>query len=152
MTRILFVCTGNTCRSPMAEAILREMGIQGLEVRSAGVFAQDGSAASRNTIDVLKEQGIESDHRSSMLTDELINWTNYIFTMTNGHKESVIRMYPHAADKTFTLKEFAGKDADGDISDPFGGPIEVYRETYTEIHSLITEIIHKLKGEDSGGA
>ncbi|WP_077215073.1 low molecular weight protein arginine phosphatase [Bacillus dakarensis] len=145
MIRILFVCTGNTCRSPMAEAILKSKGIPGIEVKSAGVFAANGASASQHTQTVLKEQNITHDHRSSMLTEESVNWATYILTMTWSHKDSINNMFPMAAGKTFTLKEFAEGDSYGDISDPFGGPLELYRQTYKELHDIIDKIIKKIE-------
>ena len=131
----------------MAEAILKSQNIPGFEVRSAGVFAQDGSEASANTVTVLKEKGIDAVHRSSMLNKELIDWTSYIFTMTTGHKHSVIQMFPEAAGKTYTLREFANHGAGNDIIDPFGGPVEIYRETFNEINEAIKQIISKLQNK-----
>ncbi|MEH7125539.1 low molecular weight protein arginine phosphatase [Bacillus sp. JJ1773] len=144
MTRILFVCTGNTCRSPMAEAILRNMGISGVEVKSAGVYAQDGSDASEHTRTVLAEEGIGMDHQAAMINESLVNWTSCILTMTESHKAAVTRMFPNASGKTFTLKEFAGNDGDLDIIDPFGGPVEMYRKTFDEMKIALSEIIKKL--------
>ncbi len=146
--RILFICTGNTCRSPMAEAILKNKAIQGIEVKSAGVFAIDGSPASAHARTVLGENNIREEHRSTMLSDEEINWATHIFTMTEGHKASVISYYPQASDKTFTLKEFATVESTtGDISDPYGGTLEVYRQTFAEIENTIGKIIKRLTEE-----
>ncbi|WP_102273607.1 low molecular weight protein arginine phosphatase [Cytobacillus massiliigabonensis] len=149
MTRVLFVCTGNTCRSPMAEAILKSRNLPGIEVKSAGVYAMDGSAASENTRKVLAENGILFDsHQSSMLNDELVNWTSYIITMTASHKAAVISMFPETAGKTFTLKEFAAGNSNGDIADPFGGSIEHYRQTYNEMNDMIIKMIQRLQKEN----
>ncbi|KQL21510.1 low molecular weight protein arginine phosphatase [Cytobacillus solani] len=149
MTRVLFVCTGNTCRSPMAEAILKSKNLPGIEVKSAGVYAMDGSAASENTRKVLAEHGIVFDsHQASMLNDELVSWTSYIITMTASHKAAVISMFPDAAGKIFTLKEFAIGNSKSDIADPFGGPIEQYRHTYNEMNDMMIKIIQRLQTEN----
>lgn len=147
MVRILFVCTGNTCRSPMAEAILKSMNVPGVEVKSAGVFAVDGSAASIHSQRILEEERIIHSHSSSPLTAEAAKWATHILTMTSGHKQTVINMYPDAGRKTFTLKEFAGAQENRDIIDPFGGSIDIYRITYREIHENIEKIVEKLKDE-----
>lgn len=149
MTRVLFVCTGNTCRSPMAEAILKSRNLPGIEVKSAGVYAADGSAASENTRKVLAENGILFDsHQASLLNEALVNWTSYIITMTATHKAAVISMFPDAAGKTFTLKEFAIGNSMSDIADPFGGPIEQYRHTYNEMNDMIIKMIQRLQKEN----
>jgi protein arginine phosphatase len=145
MTKVLFVCTGNTCRSPLAESLLRNMNLPGVEVKSAGTFASDGSEASTNTKMVLEEKGIPHNHKSSMLSEELVKWADHILTMTEGHKTTVINLFPQAQVKVFTLKEFAGMDGQQDVADPYGGPVEVYRETYEEIKDAIDTIAEKLK-------
>ncbi|MDF1508222.1 low molecular weight protein arginine phosphatase [Robertmurraya sp. DFI.2.37] len=157
MTRILFVCTGNTCRSPMAEAILKSKKIPEMEVKSAGVYAMDGAPASSHVQRILEEEGIEHVHRSSMLTKGLVDWASYIFTMTESHKRSVLSMFPNSEGKVFTLKEFAGEKINSDIHDPFGGSLETYRKTYIDISENIKKIIEKLmvsetfREEEDGG-
>ena len=141
--RILFVCTGNTCRSPMAEALLKSKQLPYIEVKSAGVFAMDGSDASEHVKTVLAEKGVGINHQSSLLRKEHVDWATYILTMTEGHKYHVTSRFPEAIGKTFTLKEFISREA-GEISDPFGGSVEVYRETRKELDRLIEQLIGRL--------
>ncbi|WP_031406646.1 low molecular weight protein arginine phosphatase [Geobacillus vulcani] len=144
--RILFVCTGNTCRSPMAAALLENKQLPGVEVKSAGVFAAEGSEASVHAKTVLKEKGIEAVHRSSQLKKEHIDWATHVLAMTSGHKEMIVERFPEAKDKTFTLKQFVS-GTDGDIADPFGGPVEAYRAARDELEKLIDRLAEKLQTE-----
>ncbi|AKU26631.1 Protein-arginine-phosphatase [Geobacillus stearothermophilus] len=144
--RILFVCTGNTCRSPMAAALLENKQLPGVEVKSAGVFAAEGSEASVHAKTVLKEKGIEAAHRSSQLKKEHIDWATHVLAMTSGHKDMIVERFPEAKDKTFTLKQFVS-GTDGDIADPFGGPVEAYRAARDELAALIDRLAEKLQTE-----
>jgi protein-tyrosine-phosphatase len=113
MVRILFVCTGNTCRSPLAEGMLRNMLQEeqlDAEVRSAGVSAMNGSPISRNSAAILKEAGISDELSSSALGQTDVDWADVILTMTMSHKGTVIQRHPSAIEKTFTLKEFVEDD------------------------------------------
>lgn len=110
MKRILLVCTGNTCRSPMAEAMLRDMARQAgrtLEVRSAGIAAMDGMPPSANAVETLNRRRIPLPGSSAALTSGTVEWADVILTMTTGHKQAIAQRHPGAIDKTFTLKEFA---------------------------------------------
>ena len=149
MQRILFVCTGNTCRSPMAEAILKNHKLEDVEVRSAGVHAVNGSGASAHTKSVLQENNIPHDHQSRVLSESDITWATYVLTMTASHKEVIIHHFPLAVNKTFTLKEFAGETFEHDVADPFGGSSTHYREAYQEIEQAIRTIMGRLNKENN---
>lgn len=144
MKRILFVCTGNTCRSPMAEAILKSKKIDGLQVRSAGIYAAMGSEASAHAKKVLDQNQIEHNHLSNMLTLETVHWADLILTMTGSHKNAILQQYPETTGKVFTLKEFTGEVYDVDVVDPFGGSVAIYQETFRELEKLITKAIEKM--------
>lgn len=109
--RVLFVCTGNTCRSSMAEAILKSHGK--FEVRSAGVAADPGSKASPQAMRVVSARGLDlSQHRASLIDQAAVDWADLILTMTGRHKAAVLERFPAAGEKVYTLKEFALQDAD----------------------------------------
>lgn len=109
MLHILFICTGNTCRSPMAEGLLRklaaERGVK-LEVRSAGVSAIAGTSMSRHAAGILRDEGITDNITSSQLSADLLNWADLVLTLTQSHKRHVLHYYPSAVMKTHTLKEY----------------------------------------------
>lgn len=113
MKKILFVCTGNTCRSPMAEGMLRKLAKQRgipLEAQSAGVSAVDGMPVSHHAQGILQDQDIQERLVSKALTASLVEWADLILTLTQSHKHYAIRQFPHAADKMHTLKEFVEDD------------------------------------------
>ena len=116
MKTVLFVCTGNVCRSPMAEGIFRRAveGRGDFRVLSAGLGAVDGHPPSPYAVQAVKELGIDiSNQRSRMLSPELVAQADFIFGMTHNHIDTVMLLYPQAAEKTFLLREF------DDTLDPF---------------------------------
>ena len=143
MKKILFVCTGNTCRSAMAAAMLNDIAVKDdldILIDSAGVFAEIGGKATAEAVRVMKNRGIDlSTHRTKPLTDELMDMADIILVMTAAHKELIQNIAP---EKVKTLMEYAGMDAD--ISDPFGGDDEEYAETADEIYTALCVIAKKL--------
>ncbi|HDR7795517.1 TPA: low molecular weight protein arginine phosphatase [Bacillus luti] len=142
MKRVLFVCTGNTCRSPMAEALLRHHGEGKFEVQSAGVFAYPGSDASVYAKEALIEKGIVIDHASKQINEMLLDWADTVVTMTENHKEIVIGHYPNSEEKVYTLYGLT-EGVRKDISDPFGGSLSIYKETLNEMEGLIQTLLKK---------
>jgi len=116
MKRILFVCTGNTCRSPMAEAMLRRFAEQSglpLEVRSAGLAAMEGMPMSNYSSSILMENNITANSIAQKVDEQLVDWADLILAMTMNHKREMIQRYPAALEKTFTLKEYVADESEG---------------------------------------
>ncbi len=131
---VLFVCSGNSCRSPMAEGLFREKLPQEMRdrvlVRSAGTLGLTGQPASENAVIVAREHGADiSGHRSRAVTSEVIAGADIIFTMARHHRDYITANYPAWRDNVYVLRDFARKNKfdDPDIFDPIGRDIERYR-------------------------
>ena len=146
MKTVLFVCTGNICRSPMAEGLFRHAtkGRGDYRVFSAGVGAVDGLPPSEHAVLALRELNIDITHqRSRMLTPDLVRQADYIFGMTHSHVDAVMLLFPMAAEKTFLLREFDETldSFEKDISDPIGGSLEVYQNCRDQIEQGIASML-----------
>ena len=146
--RLLFVCTGNTCRSPLAEALARreaiERGLGDVEIASAGTSAWDGAPASDGALLVALERGLDlSMHRSQQLTRELVQSHDVVLGMGPHHVERAEALGGEG--RSHLLSAFAAGTATGRaINDPFGGDLDAYRETLTELQGEIRRVFDRL--------
>lgn len=133
---VLFVCTANVCRSPMAEAFLRELR-PGFDVRSCGTHALAGRPATYDARQVMRAYGVPVDaHRARMLEPEMVRWADVIAGLASEHVRYVVKACPGAAGKTFTLRELAG-DEPADVDDPFGEREAAYKRVAAQIRELV---------------
>ncbi len=148
---ILFVCTGNTCRSPMAESICRhmladklqcqpnELEDRGIIVGSAGIAAMPGGRPAPEAVEVMRECSRDlSRHESQPLTEPLVRHADFVITMTRSHKQAILAEWPQAAERTHLLS------IDGlDVADPIGGPTEMYRRCAAMIEAALENWMDK---------
>ena len=155
MTRsVVFVCTGNICRSPLAEAIMRraaqDRGLD-LAVESAGTGAWEGAPASEGAYLIALERGLDlSSHRARLLTRDMVENADLILTMARHHRARVDEL--GGAGRVHVLGEYAGRPApDAEVGDPFGGDLDVYRATFAELEELVTCVVDRLAAETERG-
>lgn len=154
---VLFVCTGNTCRSAMAQEIAEDIGdasSKSFKFKSAGTFACEGDPATREAIEVMEEIGLDIEkHKSSQFDKELAVWADIIFAMEAKHIEEMEAMAPQEEHKMHTLLGYAAGiegypgEEGYDIIDPYKDPIEDYRETRDQLKDAIGKVIRKLEQE-----
>ncbi len=158
MKNILFVCTGNTCRSPMAEGIfnhfiLNEDKLNGIKASSAGISVFGGDGANPKAQKAVKELfGIDiSSHRAKTISKEDLEKADIILTMTRGHKEIILSIMPNVKFKTWTLKEYVLGDKNSnesmDVQDPYGMSEKEYKNCAQELKELIDELISRLNSK-----
>ncbi len=138
--KVLFVCTGNTCRSAMAEGLARGI-LSPNRVESAGLAAWEGDSASPQAHEVLKEKGIDlTSHRARRVSQELLSEADWIIPMTSDQEKRLRVMFPEFATRIKRLGAWSAKAEDYDILDPWGGSVEVYRKSAKDIEFLIREV------------
>jgi protein-tyrosine-phosphatase len=143
--KVLFVCSGNQCRSPIAEAIFRDMLSKdvalrsvGIEIKSAGTLPNiNGAAATNEATIAMQEQGIDlSPHKAKHVDIKLINWADIVLVMCQEHKSYITERFGNKVNKVYLLTEFVGTT--GYVGDPIGSGLEAYRQCAIHLQSLLT--------------
>lgn len=141
--KLLFVCTGNTCRSPMAQGLAKHCFQDKIDVISAGISAQAGDEASRHTVKVLQEKGIDiSGHRAVRLTREMVAAADLVLTMTKAQQSYLSALYPEFSGKIRCLGDWHSPEKE--IPDPWGGPVEQYRRCAREIEKMLQDLASEI--------
>jgi protein-tyrosine phosphatase len=144
--KVLFICTDNSCRSPMAESVLKKL-IQdnhwSIECGSAGLAAFHGVPAAPDAVEACREKGIDlSAHQSQPLSKTLVLESDLILAMTGKHRESILRKMPELESKVSLLSDYAGQGIE-DVEDPVGQSLEQYRKVFTQIEGYLLKAKNK---------
>jgi len=154
---VVLVCTGNTCRSPMAEAMLKkrfadrlrckvqELDDRGIVIMSAGISAAPGSRSAPEAIQAMQEQGLDlTHHESQPLSERIVRFADLILTMTRGHRDTILEHFPDAEPRVHLISR--GR---GDVADPIGGPLDLYRRCAEQLDSFLQEWAAELPLDES---
>ena len=148
--KIMFICTGNICRSAMAHRLLekrlKDINNTEIEVYSCGIYAENGDGSTYNAINVMKDYNVDlQTHRATNIKQSKIEEMDLILCATNAHKQEVIYMYPELKNKVLTMKEYVNNTtSDLDIKDPWGYDSYIYARCAEEINEVIDTIINNL--------
>ena len=150
--KMMFICTGNICRSAMAEGMMKKLveykNIKDMEICSCGIYAETGDYSTYNAIEAAKVYGADiSNHRATNIRDSKIEEMDVILCATTSHKQNVLFLYPNLNGKVYTMKEYAGLDDYGeniDINDPWGYDLNVYYNCAKEIEECLEKIVEKI--------
>lgn len=158
MKRILFVCTGNTCRSPMAQALFLKMLqdntenpdiIQEFNIGSAGLYTTNGLPASDEAVETMQREGLDiANHRSRVLDIALMSEADLVLTMGTSHRDAIRRRYPEMKDLVYTLGEYAGYEG-LEIHDPLGAGVEAYARCASQLKEILPRVWYNIKQEQS---
>jgi protein-tyrosine-phosphatase len=149
--KIMFICTGNICRSAMAHWLmkkkLQEKNINNIEIYSSGIYAENGDTSTEEAIEVMEEYGVNlKQHKATNTAKSNIKEMDLILCMTASHKHALMQIYPNLSNKIYTLKEYVGIN-EIDIKDPWGYGIVTYRYCASEIDMCLDKLINKLQNE-----